>query len=337
MLLEHHLGATVMEHAYSIYGLCLEVDKLLPGLMEIDSSISPDLSIWVQTAPTWVAGVVGGSRQLRFDSGDAGDELPATVQVWRYDKSKAFHFLYRDGIEFVIDRHGRRISVTCTESATLEDAASYLVGVILGFALRLRGRVALHASVVVIDGRAVLLLGHGGSGKSTMAAAFAAVGHEILADDVCVLIESDGKFWVAPAYPGIRLWPDAVEALFGSSEALPKVSSGWDKRLLSLSDGEHRFRSTRLPIGALYWLTGSHLDGNTLCMSVLRASELMMKLVSASYPNYLLNGDMRSKEFATLAKLAADVPGSEITVCNNLFAVHEGCRAIIADFRTLKV
>jgi hypothetical protein len=325
-----------MEQAYSIYGLRLEADQILPGLVKAGNGPSADVSVWMRRAPTWATGAARGLKLLRFDSGDAHGALPATVQVWRYVESGAFHFTYRGGVEFLIDSRGEKISAMCTESATVQDAASYLVGVILGFALRLKGRTVLHASVVVIDDRAVVLLGDACSGKSTTAAAFSLMGHEILADDVCVLIESGGECWVEPAYPGIRLWPDAVEAMFGSPEALPKISPGWDKRLLTLSGGEHRFRSTRLPIGALYWLTESQWTENTPCMSDLRASELMMKLVSMSYPDYLLNGEMRSNEFDTLARLAANVPGSEIKVCNDLFAVPETCRAIIADFRAPK-
>jgi len=322
-----------MEHAYSIYGLRLEADQCLPGMLEAGNGPPADVTVWTQHVPTWVTGAIAGSKQLRFDSGDSHVGLPATVQVWRYFDSGAFHFAYRGGVEFVIDSRGRGISVACTESATVQDATSYLVGVILGFALRLRGRLALHASVVVIDDRAVVLLGDAGSGKSTTAAVFAAMGHEILSDDVCALVESGGEFWVEPAYPGIRLWPETVEAIFGSSDALPRIAPAWDKRLLALSGGDHRFHSTRLPVGALYWLTESQRAKSSSRVKELRASEQMMKLVSMSYPGYLLDRKMRSDEFDLLVRLAGNVPGSDVEVRNDIFSVSETCHEILADFR----
>ena len=221
-------------------------------------------------------------------------------------------------------------------TATFQDAASYLVGAILGFALRLKGRVALHASVVAIDERAVVLLGDAGSGKSTTAAAFAFMGYPILADDVCVLGEDDGDLLVEPAYPGIRLWPDAVESMFGVEDALPRVTPGWEKRLLNLSIGDCRFQSTRLPIGALYRLLETQTSEEVPSVKRLRASERMMNLVAMSYPDYLLDGEMKSKEFDMLARLASSVPGGVVRIHADLSAVPEVCRVIIEDFQECK-
>jgi hypothetical protein len=189
---------------------------------------------------------------------------------------------------------------------------------------------------VVIDDRAVVLLGDAGSGKSTTAAVFAAMGYEILSDDVCALVESDGEFWVEPAYPGIRLWPDTVEAMFGSSDALPKITPAWGKRLLTLSGADHRFRSTRLPVGALYWLTESQRAKSTSRVKELRASEQMMKLVSMSYPGYLLDRKMRSEEFDSLVRLAGKIPGSDVEIRDDIFSVSKTCHEILADFRALR-
>lgn len=322
-----------MEHTYSIYGLRLDADRSLPGLVDGADGAPADVEVWTRKAPMWVRNAAIGARQLRFDSADAHGDLPSSIRVWRYIDSGAFHFVYRDGIEFVIDRDGRRISATCEGSATLEDSASYLVGVILGFALRLKGRIALHASVVAIDEGAVLLLGESGSGKSTTAAAFAVMGYEILADDVCVLIEIDDEFWVEAAYPGIRLWPDAANVMFGPDNALPRITPSWDKRYLDLSGEKYRFHSNRLPIGALYWLGESQRAGNTLSVSELRASELLMRLVTTSYPGYLLDSEMKSSEFGTLARLAKKTPGREVGIYADLDAVPSVCRAIVDDFR----
>lgn len=76
----------------------------------------------------------------------------------------------------------------------------------------LAGRLALRAATVVIDGRAVALIGHGACGKSIVAAALAARGHGVLSDHRLVLDVGTG----AHAYPTdarLDLWPDAAEML----------------------------------------------------------------------------------------------------------------------------
>lgn len=54
-----------------------------------------------------------------------------------------------------------------------------------------RGALMVHAGAVEIDGRAVLLVGRGGSGKSTTALACAQAGFGFLGDDLCVVEPAD--------------------------------------------------------------------------------------------------------------------------------------------------
>ena len=107
------------------------------------------------------------------------------------------------------------------ENLTIEDMATYLLGPVLGLLLRLRGVTCLHASAVAFGETAVAFVGSEGAGKSTTAAALARRGHAILSDDIVALAEHNGSFFVHPAYPYLCLWPESVESLYGSAEALP--------------------------------------------------------------------------------------------------------------------
>jgi len=328
-------GTTEKVHTYSIYGLRMVADRHLDGLASRHNPDSQTVKVWFGRPQAWAAGATSGPKQIRFQSGDALGEAPASVRVWRYSESGAFHFSYRDEVEFIVDRTGRNISVRCGESSSPEDAASYLVGTIMGFAIRLMGRVALHGSTVAIGNQAVVLLGDAGCGKSTTAAAFAENGYEILTDDVSVPVELEGEFLVEPGYPGIRLWPDSVEAIFGYSEALPKIAHDWDKRYLDLSRGKYRFVSTSRPIRAFYWLGDAPRNDGAPSVKPLSPSDLMMKLVSASYPGYLLDADMRSDEFDILARLAAEIPGRIVRSRGDFSSLRDMCRVIEEDTREL--
>jgi hypothetical protein len=115
-------------------------------------------------------------------------------------------------------------------------------------------RVALHASGVVSPRGAVLFVGNAGRGKSTLAALLAGAGWPILSDD-CLLIEERRSSLVAlPSYPGVRLNPDTLGALFrGARRRFGEVAAYTAKR---------RVATTALPFadaGAL--LTRVYLIG----------------------------------------------------------------------------
>jgi energy-coupling factor transporter ATP-binding protein EcfA2 len=95
-------------------------------------------------------------------------------------------------------------------------ARHLLLNQVLPLVLSHRGRMVLHAGAVVIDGRVTAFVGTTGSGKSTLVAACAAAGADVMTDDSLV-VQPDSSTptgWRAvPAYPSVRLWPDALPHL----------------------------------------------------------------------------------------------------------------------------
>jgi hypothetical protein len=208
----------------SAYGLRLRSNRPVPGLIpRSEAPAAPDLSIIFGERPRWAT--VGNARHRAYDDD-------------RHQLS------YDDGTEFFIDARGARIWATWPASLTIEDTATYLLGPVLGFYLRLRGLVCLHASAVMLDGRCVAFLGPAGSGKSTLAAAFAAQGHAIVTEDVACLDESGGAFAVRPGYPRIRLWEDSARLLRNS--ALPLLTPNWDKHYRTGTSATSRSTTARI-------------------------------------------------------------------------------------------
>jgi hypothetical protein len=79
---------------------------------------------------------------------------------------------------------------------TLETLSAYVVLYPALLAGELRGRYPLHASAVVADGRAVILLGLPGAGKSTLSAGLQTSGFDVLSDNL-VAVGADGV-WSVP-------------------------------------------------------------------------------------------------------------------------------------------
>jgi hypothetical protein len=253
------------------------------------------------------------------------------LQVWTLGKGDGFRFRYSDGVEFVMDSAGRHVDVAWPPDMTLEDAATYFVGPILSFILRLRGGICLHASAVAVRGTAAAFMGPPSAGKSTLAATFARKGIPVLSDDVVALVEHGGHFWVQPGYPRVNLWPDSTEALFGSAESLPHITRGWDKRFLDLISNPGRFQATPARLGVLYLLAGSWEGTHEPRIEPLAGREALMALVSNTSVNYMLDASMRSREFQFLGRLISRVPMQRV-FCSRLDDLDSLAAAILANW-----
>lgn len=84
-----------------------------------------------------------------------------------------------------------------------------------------RGQLALHGSAIAVDGRAVLLLGPAGKGKSLFAAALARRGHCVLGDEVAAVSNAACH----PSGSVLSLADDGLIAAGIDPEPLPQYSN----------------------------------------------------------------------------------------------------------------
>jgi len=129
--------------------------------------------------PTRLARLRRPGADCLYAGGDLDGRGLPLLRVTR-DTAGARHlFRYGDGTEFGVERASSSTFSVCCGSArplTAEDATTYLLGPVLGFVPRRLGITCLHASAVLVGGRAVALAGPPGAGKSTTAAEFARAG-----------------------------------------------------------------------------------------------------------------------------------------------------------------
>lgn len=298
-----------LDRAYSVFGLRLHANRSIPGLKSAQTSVrEPDAEIHLGVSPRIAREGSAAGEALTYVSSILTERGEPVLRIWKIADGAFLRLDYLDGMQFWLDREGRTVWAQWPDALSIGDAATYLLGPVLGLLLRLRGVTCLHASAVAFADRAVAFVGEEGAGKSTTAAAFARRGHPVLSDDVVALHESGGMFHVLPAYPYLSLWPDSVEMLYGSEKTLPSFSENFDKRMLSLA-GEHlKFEENPLPLGAVFLLGEKSADAAAPFVETLPQRESLLALVANSYATNLLDTEMRAREFELLGRLVASVP-----------------------------
>lgn len=305
---------------HSAYGMRIQSNVPIPGLTQMAFLPMADVSITLQMVPC----------------GCEGDPpTDPVLTVHEMPDSGCIQMSYSDGTEFFIDQKRSTIKATWPETLTLEDTATYLLGPVFGFLLRLRGVTCLHASAIAVDGKTLVLIGQIGAGKSTTAAALAKMGYPVLAEDVVALFEQDNELFVHPGYPLIRLWPDSVQTLYGAPDALPLLTPNWDKRYLPLTESDCQFQPDPLPLAAIYFLDGRSNEVNAPFIESMPVQTSMLTLIANTYANKLVDPDMRQREFEILGRLVNRMPLRRVTPHSDIARLGDLCQVVLDDFRRL--
>ncbi len=319
----------------SIYGLTIVASDRIPGLPTLEKITSPpEVTINLDQMPVWIERRVSDQDSWYVSPTLPNESDPRLVIIKLIDH---YYFRYADGTEFLVESNGREVwAAWPRHRLTLEDTAAYLLGPIMGFVLLLRGGTCLHGSAIAIGNQAVALVGPAGAGKSTTAAAFANLGSAILTDDIVTLNQRASRFWVAPGYPGIRLWPPSVEALFGRHDKLPRITPTWEKCYLDLTSARYVYQIDPLPLKAIYLLGPRSENASAPLIDDLPSGRAMISLVANTYGSILLDREMRAREFEALSRLITTVAVRHVTPHNNPKHIGRLCDLIVADFAKLR-
>ena len=296
-----------MAHFYRVFGLTLRTNQLIPGLHPIEA-LKFDVELFLNADPGPSIESENAVLSLIYSSSTRTESGEPVLRVSRIRNGSPFRVDYYDGVTFWLNGSGDKVWAIWPESSSIEDVATYLLGPMLGFLLRLRGITCLHASAVAFGNSAVAFAGMQGAGKSTTAAALARRGHPVISDDIVALTERDGIFHVVPAYPYLSLWPESVDLLYGSRDALPAFSKNWEKRQLALSESQLNFATQPLPLSAIYLLSQRTADPNAPFIDRPAPSESLLSLVADTYATNLIDKEMRIREFELLGRLLTSVP-----------------------------
>ena len=293
---------------YSAFGLFLRSNLAIPGLAALDSPrVRPDVEVHFGNPPPLVGTFSDDGSSVVYTSIFSTEAGEPALRIWKTAQG-LLRMDYFDGAKFWLDEMGRTIWAVWPATLQIEDAATYLLGPVLGWVLRVRGVTCLHASAVAIHGTAVAFVGWAGAGKSTTAATLARRGHAVITDDIVALVERNEALVAMPAYPYLCLLPDAVKLLYGSNEALPAFSPSWDKRRLQLEENRLGFEQQPLPLGSIFLLGERSAEPDAPFIEEVAPKEALLALVANSYATNLLDREMRKNEFEVLGRLVNRIP-----------------------------
>jgi hypothetical protein len=272
-------------------GWRVQSEICLPELLPWeDPSAAVDIHIRLGEVPP-LQKIVASTRRLTIDAtGLCRLEIPGGAT-----------FSVRDGSEIVVDP---------VASPDPFEVRNYLYGTGLGLICHQRGVFPLHGSCLQLGEGAVIFSGNSGSGKSTLAAALAHRGYTLMADDVCVLTETDRGWVVWPAFPRVKLLPASLQAILGVEA---------ERAALSLQ-GKHHFRfepvrsfaRNPVPLEAIYFLERMQNEEPDSIVDVpgLKRLALLERQIFRPRAGNLLG--RRESLFCSTAGIAATVPIFEL-------------------------
>jgi hypothetical protein len=126
-----------------------------------------------------------------------------------------------------------------------------------------------------------------------------------------------------------------VHGLFGKADALPQLTSSWDKRYLPLST--ERFQPARQSLRVIYVLAPRVNESSAPRIEEASSREAVLELVRNTYMNWFLDSRQRAVEFDVLTRLAASLPVRRLVPHTDPGRIVQMCDLLLRDAEALTV
>ena len=237
---------------------------------------------------------------------------------------------WRDLGEFLVSADGDRITCRKFTEAAMESFHVYLLGQALAFALVKQGFEPLHATTLVVKGRAVAFLGDSGFGKSSLAACFLHGGHTLMTDDMLILQSvTDGHV----AYPGpnrIKLFPEMAQRFLGMKVTGVPMNSGTGKLVIPIGGGGW---AKPVPLARIYALAAPHEVHRKEAIRIepLAPREAFISIVANTFNSAITGADRLQRQADAAIRLVRSVPVQKLFYPRVLHQLPTVRDAIIRD------
>jgi hypothetical protein len=204
----------------------------------------------------------------------------------------------------------------------------------LSLALALRGVPLLHGCAVDTGKGAFIVLGDGGAGKSTLAAAAVRGGYALLTDDIAALHGVGPGVRVHPGGTQLRMFADTAQAMGWGPSELPRVFRTRalpPKLFLALSPEEGTLCDGARPLRAIFALEGRR-SGPTR-IERLEPKAALAALLRNTYGDGATDAEARARRLPFWTRLARDVPLYTVSPRDGLATVPTLLDELVATAR----
>ena len=297
---------------YSAYNLRIHSEIFFPELIPFQEN-----SNLTEQLPEVIIEQREISRS-EIENADSGNRFFGRLETNELVFSKFF-------VEF-----GRKIVIEPAPGIADDIIRPGILGPIFSLMLRQRGLLAIHASCVDINGEAVGFIGNSGWGKSTLANAFYNQGYPLLTDDVMAIQvneASESHPITFPAYPSVKLLPDAAASLGYDFDELSVINSALLKRNNHLAG---RFPQKPLPVNRIYALEKIAAPDHEV--QGLSSQDALVELIRHSrVTNLLTTPEFTSAHLRQCTQLIKKVPVYRLRRQKGLAAIPDLIKLIEDD------
>ena len=204
----------------------------------------------------------------------------------------------------------------------------FLLHEALGMILFQQGLFVLHSSAVKIsDNRAIAFIGRSGAGKSTTAAAFAQAGYPILNDEILAIrFDEQGKPFVLPAFPLLRILENSVKGLNLDEEVSPLYQNSSKFAYLQTKES---FPTEPIPLTDIFILQKPNSKFHNISVPPGRfAIELLRHF---PLPPQMLFGKPLAKHFQDCLNLTKHISLKKIRRPRDFAALQKFVQEVVAE------
>lgn len=130
--------------------------------------------------------------------------------------------------------NGNQIQMHIHKDANMDTVNLFLNGSVLGAVLHQRGHLPFHGSTFDYQGKAVMICGHSGVGKSSITMAFCQNKASFICDDITPVLITQDNASIMPVRNRIKLWEDSLQRLDIDFRRLNKIRPVLNKYYLPI-------------------------------------------------------------------------------------------------------
>ena len=286
--------------------------------LEIKSEAQPDLTICIGDLAA--AGVA-----LEFPGEKSGGNEPEGT-LWRHEDARFFMLAQNEGGTLSLADWKNKTAfywIQDTQKLPWYERGFPLRHLFAAFSHR-RDRQLIHAAAVGNEDGAVLIIGKGGSGKSTTSLACADAGLLFLGDDYTLVgMEPAPQVW--SLYASAKATATTLRLFPGFKHCVHHDGRAEDKSLLLFNDEADIRLATSLPVRAVLWPRVTGKAGSQL----RPASPATLLLALAPSTIFQMPGHAESS-FGTLARLVQSVPTYILDAGSDMPALAETIKKLLS-------